>query len=151
MKELTLVFNSSSHEELEEYLLTLKGIKEVSINHDQMVEINIKYDSKETSPKVIQTEIELFLDITKYSCLFSFDKHEKDTKTYHGSKHDVCCEYCYMSFIDDLFNVDGVSKVSSNYADFYKEHKVNLDIVIEYDPNKVTEKALEEYIEKIYE
>ena len=149
MKELTLVYDNLGHKELEEYLLSLKGIKEVSIKNDNLLEINVKYDSKETSIKVIQTEIELFLDITKYSCLYSFDKHEKDTKTYHGTKDDVCCDYCYMGFVDELYNTEGVSKVSSNFDEYFSNHKIKFDVEIEYDPNKITEKELDKYIEEL--
>ena len=149
MKELTVVFDNIGHKELEEYLLTVKGIKEVSIKNDNKLEINVKYDSKEIKPRVIVTEIELFLDMTKYSCMYSFDKHEKNTKTYHGTKDAVCCEYCYMKFIDELFDKEGVIKASSNFTDFYFNENAKLDIEIEYNPNLITEKELEEYIEEL--
>ena len=149
MKELTLVYDNLGHKELEEYLLTVKGIKEVSVKNDKMLEINVKYDPKETSIKVIQTEIELFLDITKYSCLYSVDKHEKNTKTYHGTKDDVCCDYCYMGFVDELYNTEGVSKVSSNFDEYFLNHKIKFDVAIEYDPNKVTEEELNKHIEEL--
>jgi len=149
MKELTLVYDNLGHKELEEYLLTVKGIKEVSIKNDNKLEINVKYDPKETSIKVIQTEIELFLDITKYSFMYSFDKHEKNTKTYHGTKDAVCCDYCYMGFIDELYNTEGVSKVSSNFEEYFSNHKIQFDVAIEYDPNKVTEEELKKHIEEL--
>ena len=151
MKELTIVFDNLGHKELEEYLLTVKGIKEVSVKNDHMLEIDVKYDSKEITPKVIETEIELFLDIAKNACMHSFDKHEKNTKTYHATKDTVCCEYCFMGFIEELFDMDGISKASSNFTDFYFNENGKLDINIEYNPDVLSEDEVIKIIDNLNE
>lgn len=152
MKKLTIVLDNVGHKELKDYLLTLKGIKEVEVNHDHMLEINVTYDEKETNPAVIKTEIVLFLDIAKSVCMYTFDKHETNTKKYHTVKPTVCCEYCFHGFIEELYDIDGIIKAKSNFKDFYfNESDKDLTIDIEYDPNKLAEEDVKKLVDDLSE
>jgi copper chaperone CopZ len=151
MKELTIVFDKLGHKELEEYLLTVKGIKEVSINNDDKLEINVKYDPKETNPIVIKTEIYIFLDIANTPNMYSFDKHEKNMKKCEVSKKSVCCDYCYMGFIEDLFDMEGITKADSNFTDFFMSQKEEVTIKVEYNPELLTEEEVIEKLNSLYE
>ncbi len=150
MARLTIVLDNIGHKELKDYLLTVSGIKDVDVINNNMLEINIEYDDKITNPIVIKTEIYIFLDITKSACMYSFDKYEKNTTNYHAEKTSVCCEYCFMNFIEDLFDMDGIIKASSNFTDFYMKYEnQKLIIDVEYDKNKVKEEDIEKIIKDL--
>ena len=118
MSKLTIIIDHWGHKELKDYLSSLKGILEVIIHHENQLEIYIKYDSNLITPKIIKIEILLFLNILKVPSILSFDKHSS-TKTleYKIIKKDVCCEYCFKGAIDDLFEIDGIEKVDSNFSE----------------------------------
>ena len=152
MKKIMLAYDNITHPELKDYLLTLKGVKEVEVTNDEILKITVSYDEKETTIVVIKSEIELFLDIVKSSRLCAFDKFEKADKTYHGEKQHVCCEYCHSGFIEDLLDLDGVSKVTTNYSEFFfdrEEKMYNVDI--EYDSKIVTEEQVDKVFQDLYE
>lgn len=151
MKELTIVFDTLGHKELEEYLLTVKGIKEAKVTNEEKLKIDIKYDSKETNPIVIKTEIYIFLEISKTPNMYSFDKHEKNMKKCEISKKSVCCDYCYMGFIEDLYDMEGITKAESNFTDFFMSQKEEVTIKVEYDPKILKEAEVIEKLNSLYE
>ena len=75
------------------------------------------------------------MDILKITSLIGFDKHfSGDTLKYSIRKKDICCEYCLKGAIDDLFMIDGIEKVWSNYDENdYVEGK-DIIININYNP-----------------
>ena len=50
----------------------------------------------------------------------------------------ICCEYCFKGAIDDLFNIEGIEEVNSNYL----EKKENIIIDIKYNPNIISEEEM---------
>lgn len=144
MKELTIVLDNWGHKELKDYLLSLKGILDVNINNEKDLEINIKYDSKLISNKIIKEEIKLFLDIQKTPSIISFDKHCKNKTTcYKIIRKTICCEYCFKGIIEDLFEIDGIEKVESNFTNDYSNQK-EIIISIYYDKDILNDEEMKQ-------
>ncbi len=147
MSEITIIIDNWGHEELKEYLMSLKGILDVEIKNveheiksDEQLDIYLKYDSSLITPKIIKMEITLFLNITKIPSILSFDKYPKfKTSNYTIIRDDLCCEYCYKGAIEDLFEIEGIETVKGNFnADYlFKkyEEREKITINIEYNPN----------------
>ncbi len=143
MDELTIVIDNWGHKELEEYLNSLKGILKVIIKNEKQLEINIKYDSNLITPKIIKMEILFFLDIFKVPSILSFDKHSKYlTSSYTITRDDICCEFCFKGAIDDLFEIEGIEKVESNFNEEYlfKKYEERKKIIINvyYNPKLIS-------------
>ena len=119
--------------EIKDFLLTQEGIEDVMLSFkDSTTEINIKYND-ETNPIIIMKYIELFQKY-KYSFLLEFNKgYEGEFKVLKYNIDDICCEYCYMSFVMDLFENEFIKSVKSNF-DFNK-HPINVEFLIEYSNN----------------
>jgi copper chaperone CopZ len=147
MSELTIIIDNWGHEELKEYLMSLKGILDVEIKNveheiksDEQLDIYLKYDSSLITPKIIKMEITLFLNITKIPSILSFDKYPKfKTSNYTIIRDDLCCEYCYKGAIEDLFEIEGIETVKGNFNEDYLfkkyEEREKITINIEYNPN----------------
>lgn len=150
MAELTIIIDSDGHKELKEYLMTLKGILEVIIKNEKELEIYIKYDPNLISWKVIRMEIILFLDISKIPSILAFDKHPTiQTSNYKITRNNLCCEYCFKGAIDDLFEIEGIEKVESNFNEenyYQKPYDERDDIIIsiEYNPNLIDTSKMEQ-------
>lgn len=142
MAELTIVIDNWGHKELKEYLMSLNGILDVIIKNNEQLELDLKYDSNLITPKIIKNEILLFLDITKIPSILSFDKHPRfKTSNYIITRDDFCCEYCFKGVIDDLFEIEGIEKVESNFYENYLFNKYNerekIIINIKYNPSLI--------------
>lgn len=149
MAELTIVIDHWGHEELEEYLMSLNGILDIIIKNDKKLEIYLKYDSNLITPKIIKMEILLFLDIVKIPSILSFDKHSKfKTSNYTIIIDDLCCEYCFKGAIDDLFEIEGIEKVESNFNEDYlfekDDEQEKIIINIKYDPNLINSEEIKQ-------
>ena len=86
----------------------------------------------------------------KYECsnLVKFNKDYKGkTKTLKYIVDDMCCQYCYMGLVRDLFENDKIKSVKSNF-DFNKS-AFNVEFIIEYD-EKYKEEDLVKYIKEKY-
>ena len=59
----------------------------------------------------------------------------------------MCCEYCYMGLVMDLFENDKIKSVKSNF-DFNKP-AFNIEFLIEYNEN-YSEQELIKYIKEKY-
>ena len=143
MSEITIIIDNWGHEELKEYLMSLKGILDVEIKNveheiksDEQLDIYLKYDSSLITPKIIKMEITLFLNITKIPSILSFDKYPKfKTSNYTIIRDDLCCEYCYKGAIEDLFEIEGIETVKGNFNEDYlfkkyeEREKITINIV----------------------
>lgn len=139
MDELTIIIDDLGHNELKEYLMSLNGISNVIIKDEKALEIYIKYDSNLITAKIIKIEILLFLDIIKVPSILAFDKHSTiKTFEYLIIRNDICCEYCFKSAIDDLYEIAGIEKVESNFdkENYYSQE--NIIISIKYDPTLIS-------------
>ena len=133
--------------ELKDFLLSQEGITNVEINYDDyFIKLNIKFNEK-TNPNIIMKYIELFKK-HEYSNLVEFNKeYEGKIKSLKYIIDDMCCEYCYMGFVMDLFENDKIKSVKSNF-DFNKP-AFNIEFIIEYD-EKYNEEELIKYIKEKY-
>lgn len=141
MSRLTLIIESCGHKGLESYLKSLNGINDVKIKNEDKLEIYIEYDSNMIKWEIIKMEIFLFLNILKVPSLISFNKYsEVDLYEYKIIRNDICCEYCFRGAIDDLFEIEGIEKVESNFEeeDYYKQDydsRDNVIINVFFNPN----------------
>ena len=156
MSEITIIIDNWGHEELKEYLMSLKGILDVEIKNveheiksDEQLDIYLKYDSSLITPKIIKMEITLFLNITKIPSILSFDKYPKfKTSNYTIIRDDLCCEYCYKGAIEDLFEIEGIETVKGNFNEDYLfkkyEEREKIIINIKYDPNLINTEEIKQ-------
>ncbi len=133
--------------ELKDFLLSQEGITNVEINYDDyFIKLNIKFNEK-TNPNIIMKYIELFKKY-KYSNLVEFNKeYVGKTKILKYIVDDMCCEYCYMGLVMDLFENDRIKSVRSNFD--FKMPAFNIEFIIEYD-DKYNEEELIKYIKEKY-
>lgn len=142
MKELYISLDTWGHKELKDYLISLEGIFEVNIEDTNKVDVYLKYNSNLITPKIIKMEILLFLNIVKTPSLLSFNKYPKfKTLNYTIVRDNLCCEYCFKGTIDDLFEIEGIEQVESNFNEDYLfqnyEDREKIKINIKYNPNLI--------------
>jgi copper chaperone CopZ len=143
MKNLTLKINDWDwiNQELDQFLNTQTGIIDSITNIKKNI-IDIKYDSEKTNIIIIMKYIRLFLSIGNEPTMLEFNKHSQNELNEYTMKiEDLCCEYCMMGIIEELFEIDGIEEVNSDF-DFDKRENIN--IFIKYNPtiidnNKLTE------------
>ena len=142
---MKVLLNDIIREEIKEFLLTQEGIKHVELNEvDLFWEVKVEHDSKIT-PNIIIKYIELFQD-NKFTSMMSFDKeNSNNTNTIKYTVDDICCEYCYMGLIKELFENKNIVSVKSNYDLISPAYDVELEI--KYD-NNYDEKDLIKFIEE---
>ncbi len=141
MNKLTLEINCFvNNNELKNYLLSVKGVNELNIKEDDNTIIDINYDSNVINNYMLKSEILLFLNMfNKTSVIVSFDKYLTKTKKYQMIIKNLCCEYCLLNMIEELFELNGIVSASSNFDD----DKKDVYIYIEYDKNKINDKVLQ--------
>ena len=142
MKELYISLDTWGHKELKDYLMSLEGIFEVNIDDTNKLDVYLKYNSNLITPKIIKMEILLFLNVVKIPSLLSFNKYPKfKTLNYTIIRDDLCCEYCFKGAIDDLFEIEGIEQVESNFNEDYLfqnyEDREKIKINIKYNPNLI--------------
>lgn len=142
LKKLTLEINYFvSNNELKNYLLLVKGVSEVNIKEGDNLIIDISYDSNLINPYMLKSEILLFLNMfNKTSILVSFDKQLTNTKKYQIIIKNLCCEYCLLNMIEELFEIEGIGSSISNFT----VDKKDIKIYIEYDENIIGNEKLKE-------
>ena len=144
MSELTIIIDHWGHKELKEYLMSLNGILDVIIKNEEQIEIYIKYNPDLITPKIIRLEILLFLNILKTPSILAFDKHSTiEMSEYKIIRNDICCEYCLKGAIEDLFEIDGIEKVESNFnkENYYQKNydeRDNVIISIKYNSDLIS-------------
>lgn len=146
--KLLLIIDKPYHNELKDYLISLKGINDVKINNDNYLEVNINYDNKIIDDKIILKEIYLFLDIYNINkeipSLLGFNKYKDNVTKYETTIKDACCEYCLIRFIEDLYEKDGIISVKTNYhIDLW-----NIKINISYDNSIISKEEIDKLIQE---
>lgn len=127
------------NKELQEYLLSLKGIKKININDE---EFTIWY-TKDINPQMIIKEIKLFTNTLNMPSLYYFNKHsEKNSDKYEKYLNNTCCEYCLHGFVESLLSVDGINEVDVTDEQIPK-------ITINYDKDLIDENKLNQMMKKI--
>ena len=129
MERITFKFDFWNHNELKDYLLSLNGVKNASIDDEDpdSITIDIDYDSKKMSPKVLFYEILAFMEEHPLS-LLGFDKHFKDQKEYKLVIKDLCCDYCFKGMIEDLFDMKEITKAMSDMNVFLEHENVIVNL-----------------------
>lgn len=140
MSELTIIIDHWGHKELKEYLMSLNGISDVIIKNGEQLEICVKYNSNLITSKIIKLEILLFLNILKTPSILAFDKHSTmKMSEYKIIRHGICCEYCLKGAIEDLFEIDGIEKVESNFnKEKIYDERDNVIISIKYNSGLIS-------------
>ena len=133
--------------EIKDFLLSQEGITNVEIDYDDyFIKLDIKFNEK-TNPNIVMKYIELF-EKYKYSNLVEFNKeYQGKTKILKYIVNDMCCEYCYMSLVMDLFENDKIKSVKSNFD--FKKPAFNIEFTIEYDEGFKKEELIK-YIKEKY-
>ena len=111
--------------------------------------IDVRYDSTLISFQILKLEILFYLGQLKVPSIVSFNKHSKvNTKQYNIVTKDLCCEFCFRGMIDDLINIDGIEKVTSDFDEnaYYNKEVM---VTINYNPRLVKEEELKELELKI--
>lgn len=141
MQEITIIFdNIWLNKELEEHLLTQKGIINVEIDLKKET-ITIKYNNDLINIKIIILEILTFMDMLKIPSIISFDKHSKNiTDKTNIIIKDLCCEYCLKGMIEKLLLTNGIEKVNNN---FNYINKKDVQLNIEYDKEIISKEDIE--------
>lgn len=140
MNKLMLKFNLGILDNtLTDYLSTINDVSLVEINND---EVYIEFDKNIISFTILKMEVLLYLNILRIPSLIAFDKCSKtNVKKYTFLIKDLCCEYCLMGLIENLYNIDGII---SAYSDFDYCNKYGVNIFITYDSEIVSLDLLEE-------
>ncbi len=149
MNRLTLELDCFMYDGLEEYLLELSGVIEITISNLNNLVIDVRYDSTLISFQILKLEILFYLGQLKVPSIVSFNKHSKvNTKQYNIVTKDLCCEFCFRGMIDDLINIDGIEKVTSDFDEnaYYNKEVM---VTINYNPRLVKEEELKELELKI--
>jgi copper chaperone CopZ len=139
MSELTIMIYDSGHKELKAYLMSLKGILDVVIENEKQLKIYIKYNPDLITLKVIKMEILLFLNLLNLPSIIAFDKHSTiKNSVYKIIRDDICCEYCLNGSIEELFDMEGIEKVESNFYEKEYGEKGTVVINIKYNPDLIS-------------
>lgn len=140
MSELIIIIDHWGHKELKEYLMSLNGILDVIIKNGEQLEIYLKYNSNLITSKKIKLEILLFLNILKTPSILAFDKHSTmEMAEYKIIRNGICCEYCLKGAIEDLFEIDGIEKVESNFnKEKNYDERDNVIISIKYNSGLIS-------------
>ena len=130
--------------------MSLNGILDVIITKQEQLEIYIKYDPDLITTKIIKNEILLFLDILKTPSILAFDKHSTmKTSEYTITRNDICCEFCLKGAIEDLFEIDGIEKVESNFDKENYNEQDNVVINIKYNSDLISRDDMKQMESKL--
>lgn len=142
---MKIILDDFVNDELKKYLMTQDGIKNIDLIAKNCIsEINIKFD-KRITPKIIKKYMYLFQK-NEIPIMLEFDKCTKENyKVLKYIVNDMCCEYCYKSLVEDLFDNEFIISVKSNF-DFHKP-AFNIEFLIKYS-NNYDENKLIQYIKE---
>ena len=127
---MRLILDNVYDNELRTFLLSQDGIVDVNIVvQDFITEIDIKYN-KSIIPKIIMDYINLYKK-SEYPIMLSFDSKKNDvTKVLKYVVSDLCCEYCYKSLVETLFDNDNICSLKSDFS--LMKPARNIEFIIEY-------------------
>lgn len=142
---MKLVFDEIFDKELKVYLINQPGIIDVEVVFKDLIsEINVNFNDK-MNPMIVLQYIEVFQN-NDHLMMLSFDKGNIfEFKQLKYLIDDMCCEYCYKSFVQALFENEHIKSVESNF-DCY-EPALNIELLIEYDKNYSREELINYILE----
>lgn len=139
MEKLSLVFDAKMPSDIKEFLTSVYGINKVDIISEinYGVRFDFEYDKKAIKPQAILEQIELYMKAYWRPALVGFDKHSNNYKKVTYKEPNLCCEFCYLNLVNELFYNDNVNSFKHltddvcNYS--YKKYK---DFLITYLTDK---------------
>ncbi len=81
----------------------------------------------------------LYLPI-KHPVIVDFDKNTKKLKALTYLVEDMCCEWCYKSLAEALFNNQFIKSVNTNFS--FDKPAFNIEFIIEYEENLNPDKII---------
>ena len=79
--------------------------------------------------------------------MLSFDKYPNfKTSHYTIIRDNFCCEYCFKGVIEELFEMEGIEKVQSNFDEDYllNKREEKITIKIEYNPELIDKEQMKQ-------
>lgn len=140
MKKIRLNIYIMVYKSTISYIKELDGIYSIESLDDDTLEI--VYDENIIGLNRILMEIKLELNIN-HSILLTFDKCSNYDEIYTKviEKDSICCEYCFYSYIEKLYETDGIISIDHPYPnkDFNLE---NIDLTVKYDSKIISREEL---------
>ncbi|MBR5662535.1 MAG: hypothetical protein IKX00_02645 [Bacilli bacterium] len=143
MKKLTLKYIDEMPEDIVNYLLTLPGMKRVikSKDDENAIIFDFEYEDEVLKPKFILEEIELYFKNGRPMMVY-FDKHMDNIKTIRVDKPKICCEFCFLNCLYELFYDDNVNSFYSKRDSIYDIEKQADYFEITYNKDDINIKAV---------
>ena len=128
---MKIILRDILEDEVKDFLLSQEGITKVNLEvTNGNTELDIMHNEN-TSPELIMKYVELF-ESSKNSSLIEFDKENNNSsKKLKYTVGDLCCEYCYMNLVRDLYDNKNIKSVKSDFN--FKSPALNVGLIVEYD------------------
>lgn len=145
MKKFEILIDTYK-DKIDEFLLSLDGIKEVHIKEDKWkTDINILYNDKNISIIDIKDKLIEYVDAVNVPSILSFNKFEEKNINKEIFLGDGCCEYCMKGTIEELLEIDGINSASyEDGKDFF-----NVTLKLGYNPDKISNEKLGQIIKEL--
>ena len=145
MKELTIMMGSWGHKELKDYLMSLTGVSEVIVENEKELKIDMKYNLELITPKIIKMEIGLFLNILKIPFHVAFINIQKiKFLNIKWQEKIFTVNIALKGAIEDLFDIEGIEKVESNFDVETYDNNEEIEIKIKYDSSLISSNTKKE-------
>uniref|UniRef100_UPI0040289F0A hypothetical protein n=1 Tax=Candidatus Ventrenecus sp. TaxID=3085654 RepID=UPI0040289F0A len=145
MKELTIMMGSCGHKELKDYLMSLTGVSEVIVENEKELKIDMKYNLELITPKIIKMEIGLFLNILKIPFHVAFINIQKiKFLNIKWQEKIFTVNIALKGAIEDLFDIEGIEKVESNFDVETYDNNEEIEIKIKYDSSLISSNTKKE-------
>ncbi len=145
MKELTIVMGSWGHKELKDYLMSLTGVSDVIVENEKELKIDMKYNLELITPKIIKMEIGLFLNILKIPFHVAFINIQKiKFLNIKWQEKIFTVNIALKGAIEDLFDIEGIEKVESNFDVETYDNNEEIEIKIKYDSSLISSNTKKE-------
>ena len=145
MKELTIMMGSCGHKELKDYLMSLTGVSEVIVENEKELKIDMKYNLELITPKIIKMEIGLFLIILKIPFPVAVINIQKiNFLNIKWQEKIFTVNLALKAAIEDLFDIEGIEKVESNFDVETYDNNEEIEIKIKYDSSLISSNTKKE-------
>ena len=145
MKELTIVMGSWGHKELKDYLMSLTGVSDVIVENEKELKFDMKYNLELITPKIIKMEIGLFLNILKIPFHVAFINIQKiKFLNIKWQEKIFTVNIALKGAIEDLFDIEGIEKVESNFDVETYDNNEEIEIKIKYDSSLISSNTKKE-------
>lgn len=145
MKKFEILIDTCE-DKIDEFLLSLEGIKEVHIKRDRWkTNINILYNDKKISIIDIKDKLIEYVNAVNLPSILSFNKFEEKYINKEIFLGDGCCECCMNGTIEELLEIDGINSASyEDGRDFF-----NVTLKLSYNPDKINNEKLGQIIKEL--